>query len=123
MSKKLTFVTVVFEEEYLLLQLQARSMRLYLSPIMVDEIIIIDNSCRGMPRAFKDELLIAYAQLAPLVKILLSKDICTIPSSQGWVSQQILKLMIAEHIESEWYVVLDAKITLSRARTQTSSYL
>ena len=109
MTKNLTFVTVVFEEEYLLLQLQARSMRLYLSPIMIDEIIIIDNSRRSMPQAFKDKLLVAYGQLAPLVTILLSKDICTIPNTKGWVSQQILKLMIAEHIDSEWYVALDSK--------------
>jgi hypothetical protein len=106
---KLAFVSVVFEPEYLLLQLQARSMRLYLSPEVVQEIVIIDNSRQVMSHAFKDLLLADYGRLAPLVRVLVPNDICTIPSTRGWYSQQILKLAVAKYLESEWYVVLDAK--------------
>lgn len=105
----LAFVSVVFEAEYLLLQLQARSMQLYLSQNMVSEIVVIDNSRQVMPQAFKDELLENYGHLAPLVQILAAKDICTVPSTIGWRRQQILKLEVSKYLESERYVVLDAK--------------
>ena len=108
-TNKLTFVTVVYEEEYLLLQLQARSMRLYLSPHMVEEIVIIDNSRQVMPQIFKDALFADYGLLAPLVRILVPQDICVVPRTHGWYSQQILKLAVAEHLKCDRYVALDAK--------------
>src|SRR5215469_10750422 len=43
-SDKFTFVTVVFEAEYDLLSLQARSMRLYCPLEIVQGILVIDNS-------------------------------------------------------------------------------
>ena len=43
-SRRLVFVSVVFEPEYLLLWLQAWSMAAFLPDELVEEIIVIDNS-------------------------------------------------------------------------------
>jgi hypothetical protein len=44
MDARYTFVTVVFEQEYHLLLLQARSMRMHCPTSLVNAIIVIDNS-------------------------------------------------------------------------------
>lgn len=109
MSAPLSFVTVVFESEYLLLKLQARSMSVYLPPSIVAEIIIIDNGRRGMSKEFKHRLRASYGDLRTKVRLVRPKDICDVPATTGWRSQQILKLMIADQVVGERYVVLDAK--------------
>ncbi|MGS0685676.1 DUF6492 family protein [Nakamurella sp. GG22] len=109
MPATLSFVTVVFESEYLLLDLQARSMSVYLPASMVGEIIVIDNSRRGMSKEFKHRLTTSYGDLKARVSFVRPKDICTVPATTGWRSQQVYKLVIAERISGERYVVLDAK--------------
>jgi hypothetical protein len=65
-----TFVTVVFEQEYHLLLLQARSMRMYCPTSLVNAIIVIDNSTIGrIPLPVKNQLLNEYGQLAIFVQI------------------------------------------------------
>ena len=108
-SQKLTFVSVVFEAELPLLRLQARSASVYLPLELVEAIIVIDNTARGIPKKFRDELLDDYGRLASLVRILRPSDICHVASTTGWRSQQILKLRVAELITSDRYVTLDAK--------------
>lgn len=105
----LGFVSVVFESEMLLLTLQARSMATYLPASGPREIIVIDNSARGMSAATTERLMAEYGALSGLVRILRPKDIRDLPSTTGWRSQQILKLCVAEHVGPERYVVLDAK--------------
>jgi hypothetical protein len=110
----LTFVSVVFEAEYLLLQLQARSMSRYLRPELVGGIFVIDNSARGMPEATRSRLLEDYGVLSESVQVLRPDEICEVPGTIGWRSQQILKLGVADLVKTERYVVLDAKNHLVR---------
>jgi hypothetical protein len=110
----LTFVSVVFEAEYLLLQLQARSMSRYLRPELVGDIFVIDNSARVMPEAVRSRLLENYGVLSEIVQVLRPDEICEVPGTIGWRSQQVLKLAVARLVRTERYVVLDAKNHLVR---------
>lgn len=105
----MAFVSVVFEAEFRLLELQARSMARFLSRQLPAEIIVIDNSARGMDTGMRDHLLAAYGGLADLVRIVRPRDICSVPGAIGWRSQQVLKLCVVELLKTERYVVLDAK--------------
>jgi hypothetical protein len=106
---ELAFVSVVFEAEYGLLLLQARSMARYVPPAAAPEVVVIDNSRRGMPDEVRAELLDAYGPLRPAVTILRPDDIGRIPGATGWRSQQVLKLLVARRLRTKRYVVLDAK--------------
>jgi hypothetical protein len=108
-TRRLTFVSVVFEAEFLLLQLQARSMATFLPQELVEEILVIDNSARGMPTATKANLLRGYEHLSHVVRVLRPQQICQMPGAIGWRSQQVLKLCVASEISTERYVALDAK--------------
>jgi hypothetical protein len=73
------------------------------------EIVVIDNSRRGMPEALRAELLESYGPLRAAVTILRPADIGRIPGATGWRSQQVLKLLVARRLTTSRYVVLDAK--------------
>jgi hypothetical protein len=109
MADELTFVSVVYEAELALLHLQARSMARFVTPTSVAEIIVIDNSSAGLGKRASDALIAEYGDLAPRVRILRPAEICRVPRTTGWRSQQVLKLCVAHHIRSDAYVVLDAK--------------
>jgi len=134
-SRGFAFVSVVFEAECPLLWLQARSMAAYLPDDLVAEVIVIDNSRRPMPARFTQQLLDAYGPLSERVRVLRPRDICALPRTAGYRSQQILKLCVADQISSPRYVVLDAKNHFvapverdlfeapdGRARISTTSY-
>jgi len=104
-----TFVTVVFEQEYELLLLQARSMRIFCDRGLLDKVIVIDNSSGGLPQRWKKKFLNEYGDISRVLQILRSQDFVNLPPSKGWTSQQILKLAIARAIPTDRYVVLDAK--------------
>jgi hypothetical protein len=106
---KYTFVTVVFEAEYDLLRLQARSMRLYLPRDLTQQIIIMENSTRPAGESTRRVLLEDYGELKDLVRFFHYREIGPMPRTDGWRSQQILKLAIADHIGTDRYVTLDAK--------------
>jgi len=51
-----------------------------------------------------------YGHLASSVQFLRAPDIAVVPhNTDGWLSQQILKLIVSQHISTDRYVVLDAK--------------
>lgn len=104
-----TFVSLVYEAEYPLLLLQARSMSRFLPEHLVAELLVIDNSARAMPASVREKLLSSYGALAPRVRILRPTEISTVPAATGWRSQQVLKLAVAELVRTDRYVVLDAK--------------
>ena len=108
-TRPLAFVTVVFESERLLLELQARSIAIFLVPELVAEIVVIDNSKCGLGVDARSRLLAEYGPLAPLVRFLRPADICDVPATTGWRSQQVFKLAVAGQLTSQRYVVLDAK--------------
>lgn len=105
----LTFVTVAFESELTLLLLQARSFAVHVDPTLVDSILVIDNTTRGMRPTFIRELLAEYMTFADRVHIFSPRMISALPASIGWRKQQVLKLAIAKFVTTDQYVVLDAK--------------
>jgi hypothetical protein len=108
-NDRLTFVSVVFEIEFPLLVLQARSMARFLEESRVHQVLVIDNSASGLPAATLAELEREYAHLADRVRYVRPHDVCQVPATGGWRSQQVLKLCIADRVETGRYVVLDAK--------------
>lgn len=136
LSPPLTLVTVVFEAELPLLELQARSLARFVEPASVEEIIVLDNGRRAMTAAAIESVLNGYGALRPKVRVLRPEAVARLPRTTGWYAQQVLKLMVAARISSELYVVLDAKNHLvgplepaffvgpdGRLRTSRHSYL
>ncbi|GIG19685.1 hypothetical protein Cch01nite_04090 [Cellulomonas chitinilytica] len=103
----LTFVTPVFEAELALLHLQARSFAVHLPTDAAREVVVLDNTRRGLRTP--QTLLDAYGPWAPQVRILRPDDVCALPTVSGWRSQQVLKLAVARLVETSRYVTLDAK--------------
>jgi hypothetical protein len=104
-----TLVTVVFEPEAGLLELQARSVAAHVPPDLIAEVVVIDNGWRRMSARRRRALLAAYGPHAPQVRIVRGTDLVAVPSAGGWAVQQILKLEIARTITTGTYLVLDAK--------------
>lgn len=110
-----TLVTVVFEKEYDLLLVQARSLRIFCPADIFKEIIILDNSKRyPLSQNKKNQLIFEYGHLAHKVRFIRHSDVAEVDNRtvKGWVTQQILKLKIALLVETEKYLVLDAKTHL-----------
>src|SRR4051812_31598551 len=97
-ATSLALVTVVFEAEYDLLALQARSLDAFLDEGTVERIIVIDNSRSGMSTSRRHSLLRAYGRHARLVDIVRNTEVAVVPPTIGWKSQQVLKLRIAETV-------------------------
>ncbi|MBI5161942.1 MAG: hypothetical protein HY996_11095 [Micrococcales bacterium] len=106
----LTFVTVFYGAEMDLLRLQARSLARRLDPDGVRGIVVIDNGWPPVPPAARNAIRTSYGPLADRVSFLRSRDVAaSAPATEGWRSQQLLKLLIARRVETPYYVVLDAK--------------
>jgi hypothetical protein len=108
----LTLVTVVFERELEMLGLQARSVGLHGSASTLGRILVIDNTQAGMARVDRERLMTNYGPATSRVQILRSHDVATIPQTDGWRSQQVLKLAISARIDTPYYLILDAKTHL-----------
>jgi hypothetical protein len=108
-QRGLTFVTLVFESEVSLLELQAASMAVHLDRHTIHEIVVIDNSARGLPAATQRRLRAAYEHLGPSVRVLPAAQVARVPASVGWRRQQVIKLEVARLLSPGLYVVLDAK--------------
>lgn len=108
-GRKYAIVTVTFEGEFDLLVLQARSMRIFCPADLVSVILVIDNSARPMSAGRKTVVLDEFGHLAGLVRFIGVGEIAVMPKGGGWLSQQILKLMIADFVDTERYLVLDSK--------------
>ncbi len=106
-------VTVVFSKELPFLEIQARSMDLYLSEISLDSIIVVVNDSQSSVQIDKSW----YGKHQNRVKIfyideLVSADVIrTIHQERidGWSSQQLCKLLGASLSTTDWSMVLDAK--------------
>lgn len=101
---RLTFVVVVFEAEQDLLRLQATSLARHLDPSIVARIVVLDQSRPAIAGRARRRLLAAYGPLADRVDV-----VTTAPAADGWISQQVLKLAVADDVTTSHYVVLDAK--------------
>jgi len=106
------FVTVVYEQELLLLDLQARSLNLYLDAGFSGEIIVIVNDLKPAKiiERIRREILPHYGRWQSHVRLLPFYRLgAGLNASNGWVFQQALKIAIARHVATRFFVVLDAK--------------
>lgn len=99
-------VTVVFEQELLILQAQAQSIDLYCRNIGVKNIFVVVNDHDSVVDQIDADW---WGSFAPCV--------CVVPRSEfncefvdnGWVSQQALKMLAGGLSTNIWSMVLDAK--------------
>jgi hypothetical protein len=104
-----TLVTVVFEPEAGLLDLQARSIAAHVPADLVAEVVVIDNGWRRMSDRRRSSLRALYGDHADRVRFVRASGLVPVPAAGGWAVQQILKLEIARTITTPTYLVLDAK--------------
>lgn len=109
-----SFVTVAHADDEWLLRLQARSMRLYLAPSLVGEIVVVENFDVGRHVAWRDRLRLEYGDLVDRVRFVPAQVLGPMPAAAGWWTQQALKLLICRAVAFQRYVVLDAKNHLVR---------
>lgn len=105
----LSLVSVVYEAEVPLQLLQARSVARFVPPGAVAGLVVLDNTRRGLPPGQRAELLDAYGEHGPALRVLRPADLGDLPGAVGWRHQQVLKLVVAEVLPTSRYVVLDAK--------------
>lgn len=118
------FVTICFIEDLPQLKLQARSLDLYLKDFPVDRIIVVVNGwfnkCRGY---LEEQVRPCYGSLAEKVEIIPSTDLIKpIPIADGYYSQQLIKILISNHLTAKDYCMLDAKNFLTRSWKITDIY-
>lgn len=94
------FITVVFRDELPLLEIQARSLDLYVKE--VDQITIVVNDTEAVADYINPEW---WGQHSDKVVVKIANQY----NISGWESQQLLKLQAAANSNSIWSVVLDAK--------------
>ncbi|HWH25851.1 MAG TPA: DUF6492 family protein [Pseudolysinimonas sp.] len=104
-----TFVTVVFEPELPLLELQARSMAKFLDPAYIARIIVLDNTDTGISARAWKRVIREYGSLADRVELVGSTQLAGAMATSGWLSQQVLKLAVSSIVHTPSYVTLDAK--------------
>lgn len=116
-EEKLDLVTVCFSEELYLLQLQARSVRRYMDPDMLGQIILVINDRRQAAtlRAVKRLVLPEYGDLLDRVRIFTASELVGFdPGRFGWGTQQVLKLLAVREAVSPLAMILDCKNHLIR---------
>jgi hypothetical protein len=99
-------VTVVFAQEIPILQVQAQSIDLYCRDIGVKNIFVVVNDADNVT----DQIDPAWwGSFADRVQVVARSSFDCDFVSNGWVSQQALKMLAASSSANEWSMVLDAK--------------
>jgi len=99
-------LTVVFRDELPILRVQAQSIDLYCRDLGIKNIFIIVNDDDNVVDNINLEW---YGDLSNLVKIIPRSQLGTQYHSDGWFSQQYLKLKGSTLSKNKWVMVLDAK--------------
>ena len=99
--------TVVFESELDVLKLQARSIELYCKDIGLKNIFVMVNDSSRVDPAW-------YGSFADHVKIVLRSTFDCEWSDNGWVSQQVLKILGSAMSNNAWCMIVDAKTLFVR---------
>lgn len=109
----MVFITVTHLKEIYWLQLQAKSMDLFLDENSVEEIIIVVNEEKFAEyiTLFYEIVRICYGKHVTKLRIVPRSIVLDIPvDTHGWRSQQALKLAIIDTIENtEFAIILDTK--------------
>lgn len=125
MSQQIDIVVVAFTGELKLLQLQARSIRLYadFELIRTIHICVHDQFSEIFVWHFRQKILQEYGRFAPKVNLV---DCRTLFGRKirkpAWWSQQPAKLLAARLVQTENYLVLDCKNHLIRQLTFSKIY-
>jgi len=109
------FVTICYNNilDLKLLEIQAKSFK-YINLELVNNILIVFNDNNGeelikFNQYFEETLLYLYPDdLKNFIKIVSKKDL-NINCKNNWTSQQLLKLLISEFVETEYYISFDSK--------------
>jgi hypothetical protein len=108
-DRKITIVTVVYEESYASMIVQARSFAKYIDPDLVEEIIVIENG-NGVRISWKDKVVREYGAVSGLVTFCRGEELADFGDMQdGWWKQQVLKLAVAKMVRTDEYLLLDCK--------------
>ena len=99
--------TVVFDAELDVLKLQARSIELYCQHIGLKNIFVMVNDASPVDPAW-------YGSFADRVRVVPRSDFDCEWSENGWVSQQVLKLLGAAQSNNAWCMIVDAKTLFVR---------
>jgi hypothetical protein len=109
----LNLITVVFKEEFSVLKMQAQSIDKFIHPELVSRIVVVindDSSSADIDSAW-------WGQYSNRVVVLSRNTFSHSFTSNGWHSQQLLKLFSASICYNPWSLVLDAKTLFVRALT------
>lgn len=109
-----TIVTVAFEGDYRGMRLQAHSLAKFCKPGTISRIIVIENFSPSKGVDWRQDLLFRYGHLASIVSFVANTDLMEPSAVDGWWSQQALKLLVAELVETPEYLLLDGKHHLIR---------
>jgi hypothetical protein len=102
-------ITVVFREELDILKLQAQSIELFCRDMDLGQIYVAIND---------DSLTVDeidprwWGSLSNCVTVIHRQSLGINYSNNGWLTQQLLKLITASHSTNDWSMVLDAKTIL-----------
>ena len=99
--------TVVFDAELDVLKLQARSIELYCQNIGLKNIFVMVNDSSTVNPAW-------YGAFADHVRVVPRSDFDCEWSDNGWVSQQVLKLLGSARSDNAWCMIVDAKTLFVR---------
>lgn len=100
-------ITVVYQEELPLLQIQAKSLKLYFPDNLVNNIFVIVNDDEQVTKEIRLEWWGAHRNKVRIIH----RDYFSKVSDSllGWESQQLLKLLAANLSKSQYSCTLDAK--------------
>jgi len=105
---RLSLVTVVYEQELDLLQMQAQSMAFRFKPEHVQEVVVLVNDENSLVDRIDP---LWFGHLRPKVRIMTRESLNYWPAGgiSGWQSQQVMKLLGVAASQADWCMVLDAK--------------
>lgn len=107
-------ITVVFGEELPILSCQAQSIDLYCQDLGIEQIFVMVNESN-----LADEIDLSwYGSLADKVRIVPRETFQVTWPDNGWLNQQLLKILGGSMSRNTWSMVLDAKTVLTRSFTK-----
>lgn len=104
--KVIDIVVIAYRNDTFLLELQARSISLYFPPNRIGNIYICVNDDDHYCEDINVEW---WGENKTKVKIIPRSFFGIAPNLDGWSSQQLYKLLLAEQAQSEWSMCLDSK--------------
>jgi len=99
-------ITVVFEKEIPLIEIQARSIELYIDTDIIKNIYVVVNDDDHVVDLISPNW---WGIHSNKVQIIPRSRYGVVPVLEGWNSQQLYKLFAANAAESKWSMCLDAK--------------